>query len=267
MMTMATTTADNLLRPYSGPNYSNLMFASFTILLTLSIAAPRLYQRIAEEIARLIDAGTFRPGDRLPAERDLARSLDVSRSSLREALGALEIDGRITIKVGSGAYVATQPSRGGGRARKSAEISPFDVLRTRRLVEVEAAALAARHATPAQIAAMGKAFERLAADMRGNRMQSAADRDFHLCIANASGNRALALVVERLWAEGGQPLNVRIEALFVTRGRKRDNIAEHRAVLDAIHNRDPAAARRAMRAHLTNAERQRMMLLRDRARN
>jgi len=233
------------------------------------IAAPRLYQRIAEEIARLIDAGTFRPGDRLPAERDLARSLDVSRSSLREALSALEIDGRVTIKVGSGAYVATPKLRGGGggRARKSAEISPFDVLRTRRLVEVEAAALAARHATPAQIAAMGTAFERLAEEMRANRMQSAADRDFHVCIANASGNSALALVVERLWAEGGQPLNVRIEALFVTRGRKRDNIAEHRAVLDAIRNHDPAAARRAMRAHLTNAERQRMMLLRDRARN
>ena len=109
---------------------------------------------------------------------------------------------------------------------------------------------------------MAKAFARLAADMRANRMQSPADREFHLCIAAASGNSALALVVERLWAESGRPLNARIEELFVTRSRKRDNIAEHRAVLDAIRNRDAAAARRAMRTHLANAERQRMILLR-----
>ena len=76
----------------------------------------------------------------------------------------------------------------------------------------------------------------------------------------ASGNSALALIVERLWAEGGQPLDVRIEQLFVTRGRKRDNIAEHRAVLDAIRSGDATAARRAMRTHLVNAERQRMSM-------
>ena len=227
------------------------------------IAAPRLYERIALEVARLIDAGTFRVGERLPAERDLAKSLDVSRSSLREALSALEIQGRGVIKVGSGAYVAKVPTRSGAKSRHQAEISPFDVLRTRRLVEVEAAALAARHATPAQVAAMAKAFNRLAADMRANRMQSAADREFHLCVAAAGGNSALALVIERLWAEGGRPLNVRIEELFVTRGRKRDNIAEHRAVLEAIRNKNPVAARRAMRIHLANAERQRMVLLRE----
>lgn len=228
------------------------------------IAAPRLYQRIAQELARLIDDGTFKPGTRLPAERDLARSLDVSRSSLREALGALEIEGRIQIRVGSGAYVAVPASHAAarGRSRRAAEISPFDVLRTRRIVEGEAAALAARNATPAQLEAMAAAFRRLASQMRANRMQSTADREFHMCIAAASGNGALALVIERLWAEGGQPLNTRIEELFVSRGRKRDNIAEHKAVLDAILHRDAATARRAMRTHLANAERQRLVVLR-----
>ncbi len=231
------------------------------------IAASRLYQRIAEEIGRLIDAGTFAAGERLPSERELARSLNVSRSSLREALGALEMQRRIEIRVGSGAYVveaaARRPPRTRSASRRRSEISPFDVLRTRRLVEGEAAALAARNASPAQLKTMARAFERLAADMRANRMQSAADREFHLCIAAASGNSALALVIERLWAEGGQPLSARIEELFVTRGRKRDNIAEHRAVLEAIRKGDAAAARRAMRTHLANAQRQRMMLLRQ----
>lgn len=225
------------------------------------IAAPRLYQRIAEELDRLIADGTFRAGQRLPAERELARSLQVSRSSLREALGLLEMRGRVAIRVGAGAFVSDASARRAVDAGR-AEIAPFDVLRTRRLVEVEAAGLAARHATPVQLQALSEAFARLAADMRANRMQSPADREFHLCIAAASGNGALALVIERLWDEGGRPLSARIEELFVTRGRKRDNIAEHRAVLDAIRARDPAAARRAMRTHLVNAERQRMRMLR-----
>ena len=178
-------------------------------------------------------------------------------------MGALELRGRIVIRIGAGAFVAKAPRRGAAKGRDRKELSPFDVLRTRRLVEAEAAALAARHATPAQIAAMAKAFERLAAEMRAGRMQSAADREFHLCIATASGNSALAFIIERLWAGSGQPLNVHIEERFVTRSRKRDNIAEHRAVLDAIRAGDAIAARRAMRVHLANAARQRMVMLRE----
>jgi len=117
------------------------------------IVAPRLYQRIADEIARLIDSGTFAPGERLPAERELARSLNVSRSSLREALGELEMQGRIVVRVGAGAYVGRASRRRASRAARAPEISPFDVLRTRRIVEVEAAALAARNATPEQLRA------------------------------------------------------------------------------------------------------------------
>ncbi len=222
------------------------------------IAAPRLYQRIADEIARLIETGVFKPGERLPAERELAQQMQVSRASLREALSSLELSGQVEIRLGSGVYVKTGVRRKVQSA--AARTSPFDVLRARRLIESEAAALAARHATPAQIRRMTQTFESLAKDMRANRTKSAADREFHLCIARASGNSALALVVERLWAEGGQALDVRMEELFVTRGRKRDNIAEHRAVLDAIRSGDATAARRAMRTHLVNAERQRMSM-------
>lgn len=230
------------------------------------IAAPRLHQRIAGEIARLIDDGTFGAGERLPAERELARLLDVSRSSLREALGTLEMEGRIAIKVGSGAYVTAARPRKAPRQRGKAEPSPFDVLRARRVVEAETAALAARHATPADLRALDRAFARLAADMRANRVRSHADREFHELIAVASGNRSLAGIVARLWDEGWRPLGVRMEELFVTRGRKRDNIGEHRAILEAIRERDAPAARQAMRTHLRNAERQRMLLLKAGAR-
>jgi len=227
------------------------------------IAEPRLYQRIAGELARLIDDGTFAPGARLPAERALAKSLRVSRSSLREALSMLELDKRIEIRIGSGAYVVTKARRAATKRAATAETSPLEVMRVRRLVESEAAALAARHATPAQIAQLVAAFNRLTTQMRANRIRPAADREFHLCIAYASANAALAQVIERLWQEGERPLNLRMETLFVSRGRRRDNIGEHAAILDAIRRRDAPAARRAMRVHLANAERQRLVLLRE----
>lgn len=228
------------------------------------IAAPRLYQRIAEAIAALIDAGEFAAGERLPGERDLASKLDVSRTSLREALSALELDGYVEIRVGSGVYV--RPRR---RARKraapkgeAAEISPFDTLRARRLIEAETAALAARHANATQIAAIERAFERLADDVRAGKSRSEGDRLFHVRIAEAAGNTALAAIVRELWATWHRPLSARLEALFVTMQRRRDNIGEHRRILDAIRARDPAAARAAMRRHLVNAERQRLALVR-----
>ena len=230
------------------------------------ITAPRLYQRIAEAIAGLIDAGEFAPGDRLPAERDLARKLGVSRASLREALSALEIDGYVEIRVGSGVYV--QPRwRNGKRAalaERNGEVSPFDTLRARRLIEAETAALAARHASAEQIAAIEAAFARLEADVRAEKARSEGDRLFHVRISEASGNTALAAIVRDLWAAWHQPLNARLESLFVTMQRRRDNIGEHRRILDAIRARDPAAARAAMRSHLVHAERQRLAMLRSR---
>jgi DNA-binding FadR family transcriptional regulator len=230
------------------------------------IAAPRLYQRIAQTIADLIDAGEFARGDRLPAERELARKLDVSRASLREALSALELDGYVQIRVGSGVYVLRRR-----RSRKRAtlaggivEASPFDMLRARRLIEAETAALAARHASAAQIAAIEAAFARLAADMRAEKARSQGDRLFHVRIAEAAGNTVLAAIVRDLWAAWHQPLNAHLESLFVTRQRRRVNIGEHRRILDAIRARDPAAARAAMRSHLIQAERQRLALVRSR---
>ena len=228
------------------------------------IAAPRLYQRIAETLAGLIDAGEFSAGDRLPAERELARRLDVSRASLREALSALELEGYVQIRVGSGVYVRARRRRIRPVTLrfKTAEISPFDMLRARRLIESETAALAARHATAAQIDAIEAAFARLAVDMRASRGRSEGDRLFHVSIAEAAGNTALAAIVRQLWGAWQQPLNTRLEALFVTMQRRRDNVGEHRRILEAIRARDATAARAAMRRHLVNAEKQRMALLR-----
>ena len=222
------------------------------------IASPRLYQRIADEIASLIDSGSFKAGERLPAERELAQKMQVSRSSLREALSSLEMSQHVEIRLGSGVYVRAGRRK---KAQPSADhASPFDVLHARRLVEGETAALAARNATPSQIKRMTLHFEGLANEVRANRKKSKADREFHLCIARASGNSALVPLVERLLVDAWQPLDVHMEELFVSQGQERDLIAEHRAVLDAIISGDAVAAKRAMCTHLANAERQRMLM-------
>jgi DNA-binding FadR family transcriptional regulator len=136
-------------------------------------------------------------------------------------------------------------------------------MRVRRLVESEAAALAARHATPAQIAQLVAAFNRLTTQMRANRIRPAADREFHLCIAYASANAALAQVIERLWQEGERaPQPADGNAVRLARAPA----GQHRRACGDLGCDSKArcpAARRAMRVHLANAERQRLVLLRE----
>src|SRR5262245_27732006 len=118
----------------------------------------RLYRQIADQIAALIEKGEYSAGGRLPPERDLAKQLGVSRPSVREALIALEVEGYVEVRVGSGVYV--HRARPAGRAAAlPSETGPFELIRARSLIEGECAALAAREATKAQVRAMEEALE------------------------------------------------------------------------------------------------------------
>lgn len=209
----------------------------------------RLYRQIADQIRTLIGNGDVAPGARLPAERDLARQLGVSRPSLREALIALEIEGLLDVRVGSGIYVS--PS--GERAR-AAEITgasgPFEVIRARWMIEGECAALAARHGTAAQLRAIRNAHANLLKEARRHHNPLDADRAFHVCIAEATGNSALELVVQTLWDQRVGPLYRALETKLEYPAMAAETTAEHDAVLEAILDRDAAAARSAMRRHM-----------------
>jgi DNA-binding FadR family transcriptional regulator len=102
----------------------------------------RLFRRIAEQLAAMIARGDLPPGSRLPGERDLAMRLNVSRPSLREALIALELEGLVEVRGGSGVYVRAPAPKPPGAAADAP--GPFDVLEARAVVEPECAALAAR---------------------------------------------------------------------------------------------------------------------------
>ena len=215
-----------------------------------AVEPSRLYRQIAEQIRKLIAKGELAPGDRLPAERDLSRRLGVSRPSLREAVIALEVQGLLDVRVGSGIYVARRDARDRG-AEIAGASGPFEVIRARWLIEGECAALAARHATAAQLRALRKAHAELRVQARRHHNPLAADRAFHMRIAEAAGNSALELVVQTLWDQRVGPLYRALETKLEYPAMAGETLREHGAVLRAILARRPAAARAAMRRHMT----------------
>ena len=209
----------------------------------------RLYLQIADQIRTLIGKGEVAPGARLPAERDLARQLGVSRPSLREALIALEVEGLLDVRVGSGIYV-TQPGERARGVEIGGASGPFEVIRARWMIESECAALAARNGNPAQLRALRKAHSDLLAEAKRHHNPLDADRAFHMRIAEATGNSALELVVQTLWDQRVGPLYRALEIKLEYPAMGEETADEHEAVLSAILDRDPAAARAAMRRHM-----------------
>ena len=212
----------------------------------------RLYRQIADQIAGLIERGEYVPGGRLPPERDLAKQLGVSRPSVREALIALEVEGYVEVRIGSGVYVLER-ARAAAPTALSEDSGPFELIRARWLIESECAALAAKHATRAQVRAIGEALDHMDAERGNGGMPLDADRQFHQRIAEASGNSALALVVGTLWEQRQGPLFRRLEHHYDTPDLWTVAIREHREIVAAIARHDAAGARGAMRRHMNHA--------------
>ena len=212
---------------------------------------PRLYRVVANRIQALIVETGLLAGDRLPSERELAASLQVSRASLREAVLALELGGVLEVRGGSGVYLCDDtldeviPEVGPG---------PFEVLSARRLIEAEVAAIAARVATDGAIDTIWKAVLEMEKHHHNPASNEQADREFHLSIARATGNSALVGTMEYLWNQRGS-LWHRLKEHFQTEELRQQTLGDHRQILQAIVAHDPAEARRAMRAHLERVTR------------
>jgi DNA-binding FadR family transcriptional regulator len=223
-----------------------------------TVGSSRLYRQIAEQLRGLISAGEFAAGTRLPAERDLARELGVSRPSVREALIALEVEGWVEVRTGSGIYVQPAQQRHSKRpspahANDGNDWGPLEVMRARELVEAEVAALAARNARKPQVGAIAAALQRMHEDVAAGIAPSESDETFHGAIADACGNEVLCDTVRKYWSTRHGPLFERLGDHFETPASWRTALAEHAAVLEAIRVRDPDAARAAMQQHLKKA--------------
>lgn len=219
------------------------------------IETKRLYQHIAGVLRESMDSGRFGIGSYLPPERELADQLGVSRASVREALIALEVQGRVSVRVGAGVQVLDASSpRASSAASASADeppVGPLELLEARLVVETETAALAARHATEQDLQGLQRSLDQMVQDHARNPLLHDGDRAFHIGIARASGNAALLFIVTTLWDQRYTPMQDRMETLFTTPGLHTAAVDDHRRVLEAIAAHDPAAARQAMRRHLT----------------
>lgn len=223
-----------------------------------TVESSRLYRQIAEQLRGLIGAGEFAAGQRLPAERDLARHLGVSRPSVREALIALEVEGWVEVRIGSGIYVRPAAHRSGARAPRNgngtgADWGPLELMRARELVEGEVAALAARHARKPQVATMASALERMREEVASGVEPAEGDEVFHATIAQACGNEVLGDTVRNYWGARHGPLFERLGDWFENPASWSAAVAEHAAVLEAIRARDAEQARAAMQRHLRKA--------------
>jgi DNA-binding FadR family transcriptional regulator len=217
-----------------------------------SIEPRRLYRQIAEQIRGLIQSGEYPPGARLPPERDLAKQLGVSRPSVREALIALEVEGFVEVRIGSGIYVQ-RTAAAGDATTVHAEAGPFELLRARYVIESECAALAAKSAKKPQLAAIEDAVDAMQRDFDAKTQPLAGDQVFHIRIAEATGNGALVAVVKMLWEERTGPLYKQLEHHYDSPALWTAAMAEHRAVVKAIAARDADGARAAMQRHLNQA--------------
>ena len=217
-----------------------------------TVEPQRLYRQIADQLRALLTKGEYPVGTRLPAERDLARQLGVSRPSVREALIALEVDGWVEIRTGSGVY-ALDRSRRKKVPAAEAEWGPLELIRARRVVEGETAAIAAALGKRKHIDAMSRAIDSMRQMSDRNLMPLDGDRAFHLAIVDACDNAVLAETVQNFWDSRRGPIFSRLGGYFETVKSWRSAIDEHVAIRDAITARDPEAARAAMHAHMDKA--------------
>jgi DNA-binding FadR family transcriptional regulator len=219
------------------------------------IESVRLYRQIADLLSERIDQGLFPIGTLLPAERELAQQLGVSRTSVREALIALEVGGRVSIRVGHGVQILEAiPQSIAAEAIPEigeADIGPIQLMEARRHVELKVAELAATNRTEDNLERMRNAMD-LQAEAKSSRAPQYrdGDRNFHVEIARAGGNAAYAVLVAALWNYRSKPLFKKFEELLVGPDRPAKTALEHAHILEAIANRDAAAARKAMRQHL-----------------
>jgi len=210
----------------------------------------RISEEIIEQVRDLITSGQIKPGDRLPAERELAQQLNVGRSTVREAIRVMESMGLLNVRAGEGTFLVAATGEVNADSVTKAFLQSWDnqhnFFEVRRVIEPDLAALTARRATPEQIEKMRAMLGEQEADIRrgGNGMQ--ADTAFHYLLAQASGNEVLVRIMDGLMDR----LRETRESALRTAGRPAQSLRQHRRILAAIEARDVKAAEKRMLEHL-----------------
>ncbi|MHA7298011.1 FadR/GntR family transcriptional regulator [Pseudarthrobacter sp. MDT3-1] len=211
------------------------------------VSRPRLYEQLVEQILAYIESAQLVPGDLLPAERDLADRLGVSRATLAQALVALEVLGVIDVQHGTGAVLARRSSVASViKGLREHQSRLPEIVEARSTLEVKLAALAAERRAEEDLAAIDAALEVMAAEIGGGERGAHGDELFHQAVTGAAHSAVLAQLMAVI-AE--MILETRIESLGQP-GRPEQSLASHRTIADAIRAQDPTGAAAAMLAHI-----------------
>lgn len=217
-------------------------------------------ERVIEAISAMVRDGRLQPGDRLPTEAELSAELGISRTPLREGIRALSLLGVLESRQGDGTYVTDLDADSLFRPLQLASdiasrTKPLDVLAARRVLEVEAAGLAARTLQADLLApawqALAAASEVLETTPIDHEAMMVHDLAFHRAIAQASGNEVIAALLDAL---GSRTMRTRLAREQAETGVSSRTHAEHLAIMRAIEDREPERARAAMAVHLYAVE-------------
>ncbi|ARJ41674.1 GntR family transcriptional regulator [Pantoea alhagi] len=213
-----------------------------------AIKTERLYRQISSLISAAIARGEFAPGTLLPPERELARQLNVSRSSVREALIALEVTGWVEIRSGNGVLVVNPlPVK---PAEPEDTFSLRDLIKARQAFEAMTAELAARHGTAEQRRELLEVAHQLAQYRVNDDEFLREDKRFHLLISEMTGNDVLREMMEQLWNRRKSQRFVRLENHFADRDFPQALNHDHQMIATAIVQQNPQLARDSMALHL-----------------
>jgi GntR family transcriptional repressor for pyruvate dehydrogenase complex len=220
-----------------------------------TVRKTRASEEIIEQIRDLIASGRLKVGDRLPAERELASLLTVGRSTVREAIRALESLGIVQVRAGEGTFLIANPADQPGDPLTSRVFSSLHnqhlLFEVRTVIEPDLAALAARRASFDQIVKMREILQEQEALIQRGDSGIVADTQFHYLLAEAAGNEILFNIMNGLM----DLLRETRQASLQTSGRPARSVKQHRAVLRAIEMRDPKGAEQRMREHLEEMQR------------
>jgi len=214
----------------------------------------RLYQDIVGQIQGSIREGVLKPGDRLPAERELAEQLQVSRSSLREAMRTMELQGLVASRPGAGTFIRQESLDAliaiMDSSMDKVKDSLKDIFEVRHLLEPHIAALAAERASPKDIRLMGEAIQDQEKQIAQGETGVEGDTAFHFAMAQSIKNWALLIVISNIEDILSESRDLSLQSP----GRPERSLDSHRQILERIIQRDVEGARAAMEYHISQVE-------------
>ncbi|MEH7444069.1 FadR/GntR family transcriptional regulator [Bacillus sp. JJ1122] len=216
----------------------------------------KTYQVIVDKITEFFFAGNLKPGEKLPSERELAGQFKVSRTSIREALRTMELNGLIEIRQGGGSYIKASENFQSQKEEITAAIIKaethlvYEMLELRRAIEVESAFLAAKRATSQDLEKLRSALEKMALSAQNTELGLTADVDFHIAIVEATHNSIFIDLIQTLSEHMKDTIRATRRHRFTDPERHEDTMEEHKEIYLAIASGNADRAKELMEEHI-----------------